>query len=147
MDVKPIKSEKDYEATLERIDALMDATIGTEEGDELDVLATLVEAYERDKYEIPEADPIEAIKFVMEQRGLKAKDLVSVFGSSGRVSEVLNYQRALSIGMIRNLHSNFSIPATVLIKSYDLSLSQDSSKKNLKRELSKQQKFRERDNS
>ena len=120
MDVRPIKTERDYEMALERIDELMDATYGSDEGDELDVLVTLVEAYETDKYEIPDADPVEAIKFVMDQRGLKAKDLVPIFGTSGRASEVLNYQRSLSIQMIRRIRSSYDIPAEVLIKDYRL---------------------------
>lgn len=120
MDIKPIKTEQDYERTLERIDEIMDATYGSAEGDELDVLVTLVEAYETDKYDIPDASPVEAIKFVMDQRGLQPKDLIPIFGTSGRVSEVLNHRRSLSIQMIRRLHSVYDIPAEVLIKQDSL---------------------------
>jgi HTH-type transcriptional regulator/antitoxin HigA len=113
---KIIKTEEEYESTLERIDALMDATHGTPEGDELELLVTLVELYEAEVYPFGLPDPVEAIKFRMEQQGLKQKDLVSFFGSRSKVSEVLSGRRPLSLAMIRKLHRNLGIPAEVLLQ-------------------------------
>ena len=108
MNIFPIRTEDDYDAVLKRIDQLMNAELGTPEGDELDILVTLVEAYEAKHYPIPACDPIEAIKFRMEQMGLEAKDLTSIIGSRSKVSEVLNRKRQLSISMIRaQLHLPF----------------------------------------
>jgi len=100
MNVFPIRTEDDYDAALKRIDQLMNAELETPEGDELDILVTLVEAYEAKHYPIPACDPIEAIKFRMEQMGLEAKDLTPIIGSRSKVSEVLNRKRQLSIAMI-----------------------------------------------
>lgn len=116
MDIKPIHTEADYRATLREIETLMTATAGSPEGDRLDVLATLVEAYERAHFPMDLPDPIEAIKFVMEQRGLSAKDLEPAIGRLNRVYEVLNRRRPLTLAMIRNLHASFGIPAESLIK-------------------------------
>ncbi|MBU0674101.1 MAG: ImmA/IrrE family metallo-endopeptidase [Proteobacteria bacterium] len=113
---KIIKTEEEYEATLARIDELMAATFGTPEGNELELLVTLVELYEAAAYPIGLPDPIEAIKFRMEQLGLKQKDLVPFFGSRGRVSEVLSGHRPLSLAMVRKLHVGLGIPAEVLLQ-------------------------------
>jgi len=118
MDVKPIKSEEDYTATLSKIENLMDAQPNTPQMDELEVLTTLIEAYEEQHYKIDAPDPIEAIKFRMEQEGLKQKDLVSIVGSKSRVSEILNKKRKLTIEMIRNLHKQLHIPVESLFLDY-----------------------------
>jgi len=118
MNIKPIKSEEDYIATLNQTESLMDAKPNTPEMDELEVLTTLVEAYEAQYYVIDAPDPIEAIKFRMEQEGLKQKDLVSIVGSKSRVSEILNKKRKLTIEMIRNLHKQLHIPVESLFLDY-----------------------------
>ncbi len=120
MNIHPIKHEADYETALERIMALMDAETDTPEGDELDILATLVEAYEAKHHVIETPNPIEAIRFRMQQYGLKDKDLVPYIGHTGRVSEVLNCRRKLTITMIRKLHKGLQIPTGSLIKDYPL---------------------------
>jgi len=119
-DIRPIRSEADYQAALNRIAALMDAAPGTAEGDDLDVLATLVEAFETRHHAIEAADPVALIEHVMEARGLTRADLQPVLGSSGRVSEILNRRRPLTIAMIRGLHERFGLPAEVLIREYPL---------------------------
>ncbi len=116
MDIQPIRTDADYQRALARISAIMDATYGTPEGAELDALATLVEAYETRNHFIDAADPIEAIKFRMEQMGLDRKDLEPFIGSRGRVSEVLSGKRPLSLNMIRRLNRGLGIPAEVLIR-------------------------------
>jgi len=118
MNIKPIKSEEDYTAALTRIERLMDARPGTPQMDELEVLTTLVEAYEAQHYLIDAPDPIEAIKFRMEQEGLKQKDLVNIVGSKSRVSEILNRKRKLTLEMIRNLHKHLHIPIESLFLDY-----------------------------
>ena len=115
MNIRPIKSEADYEKALDRISELLDARPDTEEGDELDVLATLVAAYEAEHFPIEPADPIDAIRFRMEQQGLERKDLEPYLGSRHRVSEVLGGQRGLSLEMIRRLHVGLKIPLENLI--------------------------------
>ena len=120
MNIKPIKNEQDYEEILDRIDHLMSAQPDTREMDELEVLTTLVEAYEAKHYAIEAPDPIEAIKFRMEQEGLKQKDLVGIVGSKSRVSEVLNRKRKLTIDMIRNLHKTLHIPVESLFLDYQI---------------------------
>ncbi|MDZ7659445.1 transcriptional regulator [Fodinibius sp.] len=115
MDIRPIKSEVDYDAALARIDMLMDAEMDTPEGDELDVLVTLVEAYEAKHHTIESPDPVEAIKFRMEQAGLDRKALEPYIGPSGRVSEVLNHKRPLTLGMIRKLWKELNIPLESLV--------------------------------
>jgi len=114
--IKPIKTEADYDAALAEIDTLMDAKSGTSEGDRLDVLVTLVEAYEERHWRIDPPDPIEAIKLRMQQRGLSRGDLEKALGSKSRVSEVLNRKRPLTLEMIRRLHSLWGIPAESLIQ-------------------------------
>ena len=121
MNIKPIKTQEDYDATLSKIESLMDAKPNTPQMDELEVLTTLVESYEEQHYAIDAPDPIEAIKFRMEQEGLKQKDLVSVVGSKSRVSEILNKKRKLTIEMIRNLHKELHIPVESLFLDYKTS--------------------------
>jgi HTH-type transcriptional regulator/antitoxin HigA len=118
MNIKPIKTEEDYNITLIQIESLMDAKPNTPQMDKLEVLTTLVEAYEQQYYIIDAPDPIEAIKFRMEQEGLKQKDLISIVGSKSRVSEVLNRKRKLTIEMIRNLHKQLHIPIESLFLDY-----------------------------
>ena len=115
MVAKLIKNEAEYETALSRIDELLDAEPGTSEGDELELLVTLVELYENKAHPIGPPDPIEAIKFRMEQMGLKHKDMVPYFGSRSKVSEVLSRQRPLSLTMMRKLNQGLGIPAEVLL--------------------------------
>lgn len=115
MKIRPIKTDADYNAGMEEIETLWGAGIDTPKGDKLDVLITLVDAYERDHYPIDPPDPIDAIKFRMEQNNLSRKDLEPFIGSRGRVSEVLNRKRELSITMIRELHTNLQIPLESLV--------------------------------
>jgi HTH-type transcriptional regulator/antitoxin HigA len=119
MDIKPIKTKADYESALEEIERLFDAEPDTPEGDRLEVLVTLVQAYEAQHYSIPLPDPIEAIKYYLESRGLSRRDLEPYLGSRARVSEILNRKRRLSLNMIRKL-AGLGIPAQVLIQPYDL---------------------------
>jgi HTH-type transcriptional regulator/antitoxin HigA len=114
--LKPIRTSADYEAALAAIERLWGARAGTPQGDRLDILATLVDAYENEHYPMDPPDPIEAIKFRMEQQGLSRKDLVDVLGSRTRVAEVLNRRRGLSINMIRRLHEKLGISVEVLIR-------------------------------
>ena len=115
-DIKPIRNEADYEATLVEIERLMEAKPGTRAGDRLDILVTLVEAYEEKHWQIDPPDPIEAIKLRMAQRGLTHQDLARVLGSKSRVSEVLNRKRPLTLAMIQRLHKEWGIPAESLIR-------------------------------
>ncbi len=116
-DLKPIRTENDYEQALAEVEELWGARTGTPKGDRLDVLATLIEAYEVEHYPMDPPDPIEAIKFRMEQQALSRKDLEKILGTRTRVSEVLNRKRGLSINMIRALHEKLGISADVLIRS------------------------------
>jgi HTH-type transcriptional regulator/antitoxin HigA len=116
VNIKPIKTKADYRAALKEIEPLMMAKPNTPEGERLDVLVTLVEAYERKHYPMELPDPIEAIKFRMESLGLKPKDLQPMIGGLNRVYEVLNYTRPLTLPMIRRLHEELGIPAECLIK-------------------------------
>ena len=115
MNIKPIKTEADYEKALLAVERLWGSEPNTAKGDKLDVLITLIEAYERDQHPISPPDPVEAIKFRMDQLGLTRKDLEAYLGSRGRVSEILNYKRDLSITMIRELHSQLDIPLESLV--------------------------------
>ena len=115
MVIHPVKTDKDYKNALLRIDGLIDAKPGSEEGDELDVLATLVEAYERHNFPISSPDPVEAILFRMEQMGIDRKSLEPFLGGRSRVSEVLSRKRNLSMNQIRKLHSGLHIPLENLI--------------------------------
>ena len=118
MDIRPIKNETDYEAALVEIERLFNAEPGTPEDDRLEVLVTLVEAYETDHYPIPAPDPIEAIKYYMESRGLTRADMEPYIGSRARVAEVLNRKRPLSLHMIRRLCEGLGISADVLLQPY-----------------------------
>ncbi len=120
MDIKPIKTETDYIEALRQVENLMGAKINTQDGDKLDVLVTLVEAYEEKHHPILPPDPVEAIIHQMESQGLTRKDLIPLFGSRARVSEILNKKRSLSINMIRKLQKNLGISAEILIKPYTL---------------------------
>src|SRR5215211_1459385 len=115
-DVKPIRSEADYEAALEEVERLWGAKLGTPRGDRLDVLATLIDAYESEHHPVDPPDPIEAIKFRMEQQNLTRKDLEGIVGSRTRIAEVLNRRRGLSINMIRRLHEKLGISTEILIR-------------------------------
>lgn len=115
-EVKPIRSAADYEAALDEVAALWGSAGGTAEGDRLDVLATLIDAYEARHYPMDPPDPIEAIKFRMEQQGLSRKDLEGIIGTRTRIAEVLNRKRSLSIAMIRRLHDRLGISAEILIR-------------------------------
>ena len=116
MQIKIIKTEEEYKVALARIDILMDVEHGSQQEEELDLLALLVEKYEAEHYTIDLPDPVEAIKFRMEQQGLEPKDLILYLGSQSKVSEVLNYKRPLSLTMIRKLQKGLGIPAEVLIQ-------------------------------
>jgi HTH-type transcriptional regulator/antitoxin HigA len=116
MEIRPIKTEADYRATLQEIETLMLAEMDSPEGDRLDVLVTLVEAYERKHYPIEFPNPVEAIKFRMDQQGLTVDDLVPAIGRKNRVYEVLAGKRPLTLRMIENLHETLSIPAESLLK-------------------------------
>jgi HTH-type transcriptional regulator / antitoxin HigA len=117
MEIKPIRTELDYERALHEIERLWGAQEGTEEGDLLDVLATLVDSYEQKTFPMDPPDPIEAIRFRLDQQGLDQRALIGVIGSRSRVHEVMNQKRPLSLAMIRRLHDRFGIPAEVLIGS------------------------------
>jgi len=117
MDIQPIHTEADYKAALKEISDLMEShpAPATPDGDRLDILATLVQAYEARHFPISAPDPVEAIKFRMEQSGLSVKDLEPIIGKSNRVYEILSRKRPLTLAMIRRLHQNLGIPAEVLI--------------------------------
>ena len=116
MKLKPIRSDLELDRALERINELWGATPGTAKGDELDTLMLLVEKYEEDHFPIPDSDPIEAVKFLMEQNELSRKDLEPYIGARGRVSEVLNGKRNLTLSMIKRLHEGLKIPYESLIQ-------------------------------
>ena len=118
MELKPIKTENDYNLALERLDEIFDAEPGSEFGDEFELLSILIEKYEEENHPIELPDPIEAIKFRMEQLGLNQNDLSKIVGYKSRVSEILNRKRKLSLKMIRNLKESLSIPSDVLIQDY-----------------------------
>lgn len=118
MDIRPIRTDRDHAAALREIERLMGAKAHTPEGDRLDVLVTLVEAYETRRWPIDVPDPIEAIRFMMEQKGLSRRDLEPAIGGRGRVAEILNRRRALTLPMIRALTALLDLPADVLIQAY-----------------------------
>ena len=118
MNIKPIKSEKDYNEAIERLEAIFDAEKGSLEGDELEILGILVDQYENEHFPIGLPDPVEAIKFRMEQLGYNQSDLAKVVGLKSRASEILNKKRKLSLEMIRQLHERLNIPTDVLIQTY-----------------------------
>ena len=119
MEIKPIRTKADYRSALKEIESFMTARAGSREGERLDVLVTLVEAYEAKHYRMDLPDPVEAIKFRMEQSGLAAKDLVPMIGQLNRVYEVLNRKHPLTLKMIWRLHRGLGIPAESLIKQAD----------------------------
>ncbi len=121
MKIKPIKTQGDYEAALKRIEALFDAKPNTPKGDELEVLITLVSAYEDEHYKIDAPDPVEAIKHIMEAQDMHTQDMIKFLGSSSKVSEVMNKKRGLSLSMIRKLTHGLHIPADILVREYELS--------------------------
>ena len=118
MEIKPIKTDKDYKNALKRLEIIFDSEPGTKDGDELEILALLIERYEDIHFPIEAPDPIEAIKFRMEQLGYKQKDLESIIGYKGHVSEILNKKRKLTVSMIRKLHEKLNIPLASLIQAY-----------------------------
>jgi HTH-type transcriptional regulator/antitoxin HigA len=118
MDIHPIKTEANYQAALAEVERLFDAQPDTPEGDRLDILTTLIEAYEAQMTPIPTPDPIAAILYHLESRGLTRRDLAPYLGGRARVSEILNRKRPLTLAMIQRLHSGLGIPAEVLIQSY-----------------------------
>ncbi|PHS39590.1 MAG: transcriptional regulator [Sulfurovum sp.] len=120
MQFKILKEKSDYEAALSRIDTIFDAQPNTEEGDEFELLALLIDNYEKEHHTIELPHPIEAIKFRMDQMGLKQKDLVSCFGDKSKVSDVLNLKRKLNLNYIRNLHQKLHIPLEALVSDYTM---------------------------
>lgn len=118
MEIKPIKTALDYNQALARLEIIFDAKIGTSEGDELEILGILIEQYENEHFPINFPDPIEAIKFRMEQMGYNQSDLANIVGLKSRASEILNRKRKLSLEMIRQLHERLHIPTDVLIQTY-----------------------------
>lgn len=118
MNIKPIKTEQDYHEALERLELIFDAETGTPEGDELEILGILIDKYEELHFPIDLPDPIEAIKFRMEQLGYKQNDLAKIIGLKSRASEILNRKRKLTLEMIRALHESLNIPTDVLIQTY-----------------------------
>ena len=120
MEIKPIKTEKDYERSLERLELIFDANPNSKEGDEAEILSMLIDSYENKHYPIEAPDPIEAIKIRMEEMNLKQKDLVGIIGGKSRVSEILNKKKKLSVEMIRELEKILHISASVLVNNYKL---------------------------
>lgn len=118
MKIKPIRNQTDYQKALVRLEVIFDAKRGTEDGDELEILAMVIDNYENENFPIGMPDPIAAINFRMEQMGLKQKDLVEMIGFKSRVSEIMNKKRKLTLEMIRKLHTNLNIPTEVLIQDY-----------------------------
>lgn len=118
MNIKPIRTEEDYQNALERLEEIFDAKMGTIEGDELEILSILIDRYENEHFPIELPDPIEAIKFRMDQMGMKQKDLAEVVGFKSRVSEILSRKRKLTLDMVRKLNATLHIPTDVLIQDY-----------------------------
>jgi HTH-type transcriptional regulator/antitoxin HigA len=118
MNISPIRNEKDYQNALKRLEDIFDAKKGSQEGDELEILSILIDRYENEHFPIELPDPIEAIKFRMEQMGMKQKDLAEVVGFKSRVSEILNKKRKLTLDMIRKLNKTLRIPTEVLVQDY-----------------------------
>jgi HTH-type transcriptional regulator / antitoxin HigA len=118
MTIRPIKNKKDYTLAIKRLEVIFDSRPGSKEGDELEVLGILIEKYENDHFPIDFPDPIEAIKFRMEQKGYNQTDLARVVGLKSRASELLSKKRKLTLEMIRKLHNKLSIPTEVLIQDY-----------------------------
>lgn len=119
MNLRPIRNEKDYEKALVRLEEIFDAKKGTKQGDELEILSILIDRYENSNFPIGMPDPIEAIKFRMEQLGIKQRELAEILGYKSRVSEILNKKRKLNLNMIRKLNTILHIPTEVLVQEYD----------------------------
>lgn len=119
MTIKPIKTEKDYQDALDRLESIFESKKGSAEGDELEILGILIEKYEDEHFPIGFPDPIEAIKFRMEQMGYTQSDLAKVVGLKSRASEILSRKRKLTLEMIRLLHNNLKIPTEVLVQAYN----------------------------
>lgn len=120
MELKPIKTDKDYRDALERLEIIFDAPINSKEGDEAEILSLLIENYENEHYPIDAPDPIEAIKIRMEELNMRQKDLVGIIGGKSRVSEILNRKKKLTVDMIRDLERILQISASVLVSNYQL---------------------------
>jgi HTH-type transcriptional regulator/antitoxin HigA len=120
MELKPIKTDKDYRNALERLDVIFDAPIDTKEGDEAEILSLLLENYENEYYPIQAPDPIEAIKIRMKELNMRQKDLVGIIGGKSRVSEILNRKKRLTVNVIRDLERILQISASVLVNNYQL---------------------------
>jgi len=118
MNIKPIRNELDYQNALSRMEVIFDAKRGSDKGDELEILSILIDKYENEQFPIEMPDPIEAIKFRMEQMGMKQKDLAAVVGFKSRVSEIMNRKRKLTLEMIRKINQTLHIPTEVLIQNY-----------------------------
>lgn len=118
MTIHIIKTDEAYENAWTRIEQIMDAEPNTSEGDELELLSLLVEKYEKETYPLPEADPVDVMQYYMEQRGLKAKDLVGIIGDKSIVSKIMNRERKLNLKMVRNLHQKVKIPYSLLLNEY-----------------------------
>ena len=118
MNITPIRNEKDYQKALNRLEVIFDAKKGTEQGDELEILSILIDQYENENFPIGMPDPIEAIRFRMEQMGMKQKDLAKIVGFKSRVSEIMNKKRKLTLDMIRKLNTTLHIPTEVLVQDY-----------------------------
>jgi HTH-type transcriptional regulator / antitoxin HigA len=118
MKIKPIKTDKDYQDALSRLEVIFDSKLGSKEGDELEILGILIENYENEHFHIGLPDPVEAIKFRMEQMNYSQSDLANIFGVKSRASEILNRKRKLSLEMIRRLHNKLNIPTDILIQAY-----------------------------
>lgn len=118
MDIKLIKNEQDYQQALKRLEVIFDAPLNTPEGDEVEILGVLIDNYEKTHFPIDLPDPIEAIKFRMDQMNYSNQDMAEIIGSKGRLSEILSKKRKLSIGMIRKLHDVLHIPTDVLVQEY-----------------------------
>ncbi len=121
MKIKTIKSKKEYQAALKRLDEIFDAPANTNEGDEAELLTLVIDVYENENFPIEAPDPIEAIKIRMDEMGLKQTDLIGIIGEKGKVSEVLNRRRKLNLNMIRRINKRLHIPPSVLIQEYKLS--------------------------
>lgn len=120
MNIKPIKTEQDYEKALKRLKKIFDASPQSKEGDEAEILSLLIENYENQYYAIEAPDPIEAIKIRMEEMNIKQKDLVGIIGGKSRVSEVLNRKKRLTVDMIRKLEKELHLSASILVSNYQL---------------------------
>ncbi|MFN6944499.1 MAG: type II toxin-antitoxin system HigA family antitoxin [Cytophagaceae bacterium] len=120
MEIRPIRNINDYNEALEKLELIFDAKQGTPEGDELEILTILIDKYEKENFPIDLPDPIEAVKFRMEQLNMKQKDLAATIGFKSRISEVLNRKRKLTLDMIRKLHEQLNIPTNILIKEYHI---------------------------